>query len=83
MDGVGGLRAKAPLSEKIFLTGKFDLGGGGSKFTWQVFGGAGYSINEKIALIFGYRVLDVNYDKNNFLYDSNERGPIMGVGFKF
>jgi opacity protein-like surface antigen len=59
------------------------VGGGGSKFTYQLFGGLGYSINEKIALVGGYRALDVNYDKNNFLYDTNQRGPIMGIGFKF
>jgi hypothetical protein len=27
--------------------------------------------------------LDVNYNKNNFVYDMNQRGPIMGLGFKF
>ena len=83
VDGVGGLRGKAALSKKVFVTGKFDLGGGGSKFTYQLFGGAGYNINPKIALIFGYRVLDVNYNKNNFVYDMNQRGPILGIGFKF
>jgi hypothetical protein len=83
VDAVGGLRGKMALSQKMFLTGKFDLGGGGSKFTWQVFGGAGYNLNPRIALIFGYRVLDVDYDKNNFVYDMNQRGPILGVGFKF
>jgi hypothetical protein len=83
VDAVGGLRGKMALSKKMFLTGKFDLGGGGSKFTWQVFGGAGYNINPKIALIFGYRLLDVDYDKNNFVYDMNQRGPIVGLGFRF
>jgi len=83
VDGVVGLRAKAALSEKVFFLGRFDVGGGGSKFTYQLFGGLGYSITEKIALIGGYRALDVNYDKNNFLYDTNQRGPIMGVGFRF
>jgi len=83
VDGVVGLRGKAALSKKAFVTGKFDLGGGGSKFTYQLFGGAGYNVNPKIALIFGYRVLDVNYAKNNFVYDMNQRGPIMGLGFKF
>ena len=83
VDAVVGLRGRTALSEKVFVTGKFDLGGGGSKFTWQLFGGAGYNINPKVALIFGYRVLDVNYNKNNFIYDMNQRGPIMGVGFKF
>lgn len=83
VDGVGGLRGKAALSEKVFLTGKFDLGGGGSKFTYQLFGGGGYNVTQNIALILGYRVLDVNYDRNNFVYDINQRGPIVGVGFKF
>lgn len=83
VDGVGGLRGKAALSQKVFLTGKFDLGGGGSKFTYQLFGGGGYNVTQNIALIFGYRVLDVNYDRNNFVYDMNQRGPIIGVGFKF
>jgi hypothetical protein len=83
VDAVGGLRGKMALSEKLFLTGKFDLGGGGSQFTWQVFGGGGYNINPKIALLFGYRVLDVDYDKNNFIFDMNQRGPIVGIGFRF
>ena len=83
VDAVVGLRGKAALSKKVFVTGKFDLGGGGSKFAWQVFAGAGYNVTPKIALIGGYRVLDVNYDKNNFVYDMNQRGPILGLGFKF
>jgi len=83
VDAVGGLRGKMALSQKMFLSGKFDLGGGGSQFTWQVFAGAGYNLNPKIALIFGYRVLDVDYDKNNFVYDMNQRGPILGLGFRF
>ncbi len=83
VDGVAGLRGKAPLSDKVFVTGKFDLGGGGSQFTWQLFGGLGYSVTPKIALIGGYRLLDVNYNKNNFIYDMNQRGPILGLGFKF
>jgi hypothetical protein len=83
VDAVVGLRGKAALSKKVFVTGKFDLGGGGSKFAWQLFGGAGYNVTPKIALIGGYRVLDVNYDKNNFVYDMNQRGPILGLGFRF
>lgn len=83
VDAIVGLRGKTAVSEKVFVTGKFDLGGGGSKFTWQLFGGLGYNIKPNIALIGGYRVLDVNYDKDNFLYDMNQRGPIFGLGFRF
>ena len=83
VDGVGGVRGRVALSKKAFITAKADMGGGGSKFTYQLFGGVGYSIKENIALIGGYRVLDVNYNKNGFLYNMNQRGPILGVGFKF
>jgi opacity protein-like surface antigen len=85
LDAVVGLRSIVALSKskKIFFIGRFDVGGGGSKFTYQLFGGLGYDINKTIALVGGYRALDVKYDKNNFLYDTNQRGPIVGIGFKF
>lgn len=83
VDGIAGLRGRAALSPKVFVTGKVDLGGGGSDFTWHLFAGGGYNVNPKVALIFGYRVLDVKYNKDNFIYDMNQRGPIMGLGFKF
>lgn len=83
VDGIGGVRGKVAVSEKAFVTAKADMGGGGSKFTYQLFGGAGYNVTPKIALIGGYRVLDVNYSKNNFIYNMNQRGPIFGLGFKF
>jgi len=31
----------------------------------------------------GYRDLDVNYDKSDFVFDMSQRGPIVGLGFKF
>ena len=83
VDAVVGMRGKVALSEKFFLMGRFDVGGGRSKFTYQVFGGLGYNLNKKVALVGGYRALDVNYDKNNFLYDTDQRGPIVGLGFRF
>jgi hypothetical protein len=83
VDAVGGVRAKIHLSPKVFLTGKVDLGGGGSKFTYQLLGGGGYQINKNFALVGGYRALHVDYDKDNFLFDMTLAGPIMGVGIKF
>ena len=83
VDAIVALRGKTNVAEKVFVTGEFDLGGGGSKFTWHVFGGLGYNIKPNIALVGGYRVLDVNYRKDNFIYDMNQRGPILGLGFRF
>ena len=82
VDAVVGIRGKTHLSKKWFVSGKGDLGGGGSKFTYQLFGGVGVMVSKKVALIGGYRALHVNYDKNNFLFDMTLHGPLLGFGFK-
>ena len=83
VDAVGGIRGRMHLTPKVFLTGKADLGGGGSKFTYQLFGGVGIQVSPSVALIGGYRHLDVDYNRNGFLFDAALAGPIMGVGFRF
>ena len=81
-DGVIGMRGRAAISRKVFVLGKADPGGGGSKFTYQLFGGVGFKVCDRGSLIGGYRYLRVNYDKNNFLFDGSLSGPIVGVSFR-
>jgi hypothetical protein len=81
-DGVVGIRGRASVSKKLFVLGKADIGGGGSKFTYQLFGGAGIGVGKRTSLIGGYRHLHVNYDKDNFLFDTSLSGPIFGVSFR-
>jgi hypothetical protein len=83
VDGVAGLRGRAHVTPKLFLTGKADLGGGGSNFTYQLFGGGGYLVGKRYALIAAYRYLSVNYNKNDFLFDMALHGPVFGFGIKF
>ena len=83
VDGVVGLRGRAALSERLFVVGKADLGGGGSNFTYQLFGGVGFNVGKRLALIGGYRDLNVNYNKDGFLFDMSLHGPILGFGIKF
>jgi hypothetical protein len=42
---------------------------------YEVFAGVGYSITPKIALIGGYRVLDLNYNRNNLSTTCRREGP--------
>jgi len=83
VDGAVGLRGKTHLTPRVFLTGEADLGGGGSNFTYQLFGGVGFLVGKRYALIAGYRDLDVNYNKDGFLFDNALHGPILGFGIKF
>lgn len=83
VDGVAGIRGRAHLTPRVFLTGKADLGGGGSNFTYQLFGGGGLLVGSRYALIAGWRHLDVNYNKDGFLFDNALSGPIFGFAIKF
>ena len=83
VDGVFGLAGRAKLSPRWYITGKADLGGGGSNFTYQLFGGVGVNVGKRYALIGGYRDLSVNYNKDNFLFDQSLHGPVFGFGIRF
>jgi hypothetical protein len=62
VDGVAGIRGRTHFTP-LFLTGKADLGGGGSNFSYQLLGGL---VGKRHALIAGYRDLDVKYNKDGF-----------------
>lgn len=83
VDAVFGARGRIAVSKRIVLVGKADLGGGGSQFTYQLFGGAAFNLSQRVSLIGAYRVLHVDYDKDNFLFDMSLTGPVIGVGFRF
>ena len=83
MDAVGGLRGRAHLSPRWFVTGKADFGGGGSDFTFQFFGAIGANVGKRASLIVGYRYLKVDYDAEGFLFDMAMKGPLFGLGFRF
>ena len=83
VDGIYALKGKVRLSPKWFLSGYGDIGGGGSNLTYQLLGVAGADLNRRLSLAFGYRHLNVNYNKDRFLYDVGMGGPIVGLVIKF
>ena len=83
---VVGLKGNVYLTKKFFLGGKFDIGGAGigADLTTQLFGGAGYQITKNIALVGGYRWLQVDYDDDEgFIFDTQMSGLLFGARFSF
>ena len=73
------------LSSKFFLSTIFDIGAGfGTHHTAQFYGGAGYRIRPKIALIGGYEYLNNDYSNNSgFIYNATMNGLLLGARFDF
>jgi len=84
-DPVVGARGTASLSPRVFLTGKFDAGGFGvgSDFTGQAFGGVGFQVKPRVALIGGYRYLRADYVNDEFIFKTAMSGITLGAKFKF
>ena len=80
-----GAHGTVNLSPKFYLATKFDVGGGiGADFTGQFYGGLGYRITPKIALVGGYRYLKTDYDSEaGFLFDTSMNGIVIGAKFAF
>ena len=82
-DGLGGARVKWRLPKNWWLMGAVDVGGGGSKLTWEALVGAGYEFKKVASMKFGYRYLSIDYDTTSLVYDMATAGPYVGVGLRF
>jgi opacity protein-like surface antigen len=60
-----------------------DGGGGGSHSTWQTSGSLGVDPSRYWTLGVAYRWLAVDYDRDNFLYDTTTKGFIFGATYRF
>jgi hypothetical protein len=83
---VVGVRGVGNLSSKFFVNGKFDIGGAGigADLTTQFYGGAGYKVHKNIAIVGGFRWLQVDYDDGaGFIFDTRMAGPVFGAKFSF
>ena len=81
-----GVRGLVNITPKFFLTGKADIGGFGwaADLTSQLFGAVGYRVHKNVALVGGYRWLQVEYsDDEGFIYDTEMQGLMFGAKFSF
>ncbi len=80
-DGIIGVRGKADLSDKWYLSYYLDGGTGDTDFTWQAKAGLNYQF-KKVDAVMGYRRLDYKINGRK-IDDANLNGPYLGVKFPF
>jgi hypothetical protein len=83
VDGTLGARLRYSPGPRWQLFALGDLGGGGSSFTWQAWGGVGFNVGSCCAIYGSYRHLDVDYETDTFVNDTHLTGPGVGFGFRF
>lgn len=84
VDATVGASWQFQTGEHWRLFAKGDVGGGGSQFSWQGWGGAGYDLGSCCTLLASYRYLDVDYEKEGGLvYDAHLNGPSLGITLHF
>ncbi|MGO4677172.1 hypothetical protein AB4Z40_30195 [Bosea sp. 2YAB26] len=91
VDGFAGARMRIGVApgHEIFLRG--DLGGGGSKFSWQGIAGYSFDFAEKNGItysgILGYRALYADYaqgeGRRRYAFDMLMHGPVVGLSLRF
>ena len=83
VDATGGARVRFNAANNVHLVADGDVGGGGSRNTWRAMGTATYDLSRRYGLMAGYKYLSVDYDRNDFLFDTHTNGFLVGVTFTF
>lgn len=83
-DPYAGLHYRRELSTRWHLGVMAEAGGFGvgSDLSYQGMAEAAFDINDLLQLRFGYRLLDADYDDNDFVFDTTSQGVIIGLTFK-
>ncbi len=89
IDPYVGALVTLPINDAWSLTLRGDVGGFGigSDFSWNAIVRADWHFGDSAAALFGYRVLDIDYESGSgadlFLYDVTQSGPIAGLAWRF
>ena len=82
VDAILGAAFRYQVAEGLRLFAKADAGAGGSDFTWQAWGGAGYDLGRSATVVAAYRYLDVDH-QDGLVYDVSMHGPALGMTLHF
>jgi hypothetical protein len=86
IDPMLGIKGRMPLGNSAFyVEGGAGLGGFtlGSDLFYEVSGAIGYQWTPAIGTALGYRLFDVDYEDDGFVYDARQQGWQMGLTWAF
>ncbi len=85
VDPIVGLSFGHQFTERWAIGTSASVGGFGvaADFEWGFTTALTYQAGENWAVAVGYRHLSVDYDKNGFVYDVDQTGPLVGLVFEF
>jgi hypothetical protein len=81
-DPILGVDTKFRLGDSpVYLSGLFGVGGasGGSDSFYDLSGHIGYQLSDSIVASVGYRLFDVDYEHNAFVYNVKQQGWVLGL----
>ena len=81
-----GVKGRTPLgSSQFYVEGGAGLGGFGvgSDLFYEISANVGYQWNKSIGTAFGYRMFDVDYDDDGYVYDVKQQGWQVGLTWAF
>ena len=85
VDPYVGVRGRLNLTDAVYAAGRADIGGFGvgSDVAWQLFGGVGVQMTERVDLEAGWRHLAFDYDKDDVRLDLALSGFVASVTIAF
>lgn len=85
VDPFVGFRGRVDLNDRLYLTGRGDIGGFGvsSENAWNVYGALGIEVSDRTCVELGYRYYQVDYERGALNYDVATKGPFIGVRIEY
>ncbi len=77
LDLIGGFRGRLPMGSRLALLARGDVGGLGSKISYNIEGSLDLTLSSRWAVVIGYRYLDYDFETG---LDSNRRAAKLPMG---
>jgi len=82
VDPMIGLQGRVRLATNWYASARVTTAiAGDSDTAYGLFGGIGYVFNKSLSTVVGYRYMKLDYEKGDFLFDVEMKGPTAGLAF--